>query len=335
MQGSQLHPENFIVHKKVPQISARVGRAGVYRTLRVDGRKIIAPFAVADIDNAFAGVHHAVPRIAGRQYAVEHIDTPRNAFQNVFRRTDAHQVTRLVFGQNGGNQFRHGIHIFCRFADGEPADSIAFPLERGDGFGRYFAQFRVGAALYNREKGLLITVHGVRIVKSFDAARQPAVGEFHRLFGIIPFAGVRRTLVESHNDIGANHTLYIHHTFRGKVVFGAIDMALKRDAFFFDLAPVRQRMHLVSAAIRQDRPLPAVELMQSACFLQHLQSGPQVQVVGIAEAYLRLDVVAEFVLVYGFYRGGGADGHEYGGFDRAMVGLDEAGAGGGVGVGMS
>ncbi len=311
-----------------------MGRAGVYRALRIYRRKIVPPFVVADIDDAFAGIHHAVPCIPGRQNAVEHIDAPRDSFQYIFRRTDAHQVARFVFRQNFGNQFRHGIHILRRFADGESADGVAFPAEGSDGFCGYFAQFRVGTALYNREKSLAIPVYRFRAIKSLDTARQPAVGEFHRLFGVVPFAGVGCTLVECHDDIRSDHTLDVHHAFRGEGVFGAVDMALEGHTFFLDFAPVRERMYLVPAAVGQDRALPAVEFVQTARFLQHLQTGPEVQVVGIAEANLRLDIVAEFVLVYGFYGGGSTDGHEDRGFDRAVVGLDEAGAGGGLGVGI-
>ena len=111
-------------------------------------------------------------------------------------------------------------------------------------------------------------------------------------------------------------------------------MALESNSLFFDLAPVRQRMHLVAAAVGQYRALPSVEPVDATRFLQYFQSGAQVQVVGIAEAYLRPDIVAEFVLVHGFYRGGGADGHENGGFDGSVRGLDKAGASGRVGVGM-
>jgi hypothetical protein len=39
---------------------------------------------------------------------------------------------------------------------------------------------------------------------------------------------------------------------------------------------------------------------------------------------LSLHLVAQFVLVYGLDRGGCADGHEYGRFDRPAVGVDDA-----------
>ena len=56
--------------------------------------------------------------------------------------------------------------------------------------------------------------------------------------------------------------------------------------------------------------------------------------ISIAEADLGSDIVAEFVLVYGFYGGRSADGHEDGGLNRAMVGLDLAGSGLGIWVGV-
>jgi len=53
-------------------------------------------------------------------------------------------------------------------------------------------------------------------------------------------------------------------------------------------------------------------------------------VVGVAQADLRPDVVRQFVLVYGFYRCGGAHGHKNGRFDGAVIGGEQAGAGAGM-----
>jgi hypothetical protein len=109
-------------------------------------------------------------------------------------------------------------------------------------------------------------------------------------------------------------------------------MALKRDTFFFDFAPVRQRIHLKSPTIGQYRGLPTVELVQAACFLQNFQSGTQVKVVGISQTNLCANVVAEFVLVDGFYRRCCADGHKNRRFYGAVFRREQPDAGAGARV---
>jgi hypothetical protein len=69
-------------------------------------------------------------------------------------------------------------------------------------------------------------------------------------------------------------------------------------------------------------------------FPEHFEAGSEIQVVSIPEAYLCADIVAQFVLVHRFDRGGGTDGHENGGFNFSVSGRNESGAGAGAGVGM-
>ena len=308
--------------------------AGRRRTVHIDGREVFAPPLVADVDNAFGGVEHAVPGVAGRQHAVEHIDAAADALQNIFRRTDAHEVAGFVGGQYSSDQLGHGVHILHGFAHRQTADGVAFAAEGGDRFGRGPAQIGVGAALHDGEKSLRITVLRPGTVETLHTAGQPAVGQLHGLFSVIVLAGVRRTLVEGHDDVGADGALDVHHAFRRERVFGAVDVALEGDAFLFDLAPMRQRVHLKAAAIGQDRSLPAIEAVQTAGFLQHLQAGAQVKVIGVAQTNLCLNVVDQLMLMHCLDRGRRTDGHEDRCLNRAVIGLDAPGAGAGLGVGM-
>ena len=48
--------------------------------------------------------------------------------------------------------------------------------------------------------------------------------------------------------------------------------------------------------------------------------------VGVPQTNLGMDIVAEFVLVHGLYRGGSTNGHKDGGLNLTVVGGDESGA---------
>ncbi len=108
---------------------------------------------------------------------------------------------------------------------------------------------------------------------------------------------------------------------------GAIDMRLKEDALFLDLPRARQGKYLVAAAVRQYRPAPSAELMQPARLFQHLETGPQVEMIGIAKDDLRPDIFRQLLLGYGFYTPRRADRHKDGSKDLSMIGTDGSGPG--------
>ena len=78
----------------------------------------------------------AVARIAGRHHAVEHVDAGLNRMHQILRRTDTHQVTRLVRRHFGRGMSEDARHVFFRFADRKAADGHAY-----DGASKYVMHF--------------------------------------------------------------------------------------------------------------------------------------------------------------------------------------------------
>ena len=85
-------------------------------------------------------------------------------------------------------------------------------------------------------------------------------------------------------------------------------------AYFVEL---REREYLKAAAVGQYRALPVHEAVQAARFLDQIFARAHVQVVGVAEYYLRAEA---FELVGRHSLDGRlrADGHEYRRFDNAV-----------------
>src|SRR5690606_38165111 len=106
---------------------------------------------------------------------------------------------------------------------------------------------------------------------------------------------------------------------------GTIDMGLKKRAFFFDFSGTGKRKDLIASAVRKNRLIPSVETMQALCFLQDLQAGPEIQVVGIAQNDLRLDVLLQLFLRDSLYAPRSAYRHKNGRFHRPMVGVEYSG----------
>ncbi len=101
-------------------------------------------------------------------------------------------------------------------------------------------------------------------------------------------------------------------------------MRAKGHAVVGYLAQLRQGEHLKATTVGQDRTIPAHELVQAASLFDNLGTGPQVQVIGVAQNDLRLDVMQ---LGHGdsFHRGPGADWHKDRRLNGSASGLDRSG----------
>ena len=104
-------------------------------------------------------------------------------------------------------------------------------------------------------------------------------------------------------------------------------MAAEMGALFGEFSVRAEREYLKTAAVGENRSLPAVELVQAAGLFYDFHAGAQIQVVGVAEYNLGIDFVAQFVRMHAFDSAYGAYRHEDRRFNRAMVGFDKAGAG--------
>src|SRR5262249_51265181 len=80
---------------------------------------------IAQIDGAETREGHAVPAIACRQHAVEHIDAALYRFEQVLRSPYSHQITRPILREVWDSPFYHFEHHRLRLADRKPADRIS------------------------------------------------------------------------------------------------------------------------------------------------------------------------------------------------------------------
>ncbi|MND81057.1 hypothetical protein D3C80_728430 [compost metagenome] len=110
-----------------------------------------------------------------------------------------------------------------------------------------------------------------------------------------------------------------------------IDMALEGDALLVELAQAGQGHDLEAAAIRQDRTIPADQLVQATEARDAFSTGTQHQVIGIAEDDIGAGVL-DLVEIHRLDRANGADRHEGGSTDRAARHGDFAKARAGVGL---
>ena len=177
----------------------------------------------------------------------------------------------------------------------------------------------VGTALHDGKQRLVVAVQRLCLVEPLHAALQPPLGESQRLLGILVVAVSRGTLVECHHDVGTDDTLGIHHVLGGEDMLRTVNMAAELTAFLLQLADAGQRKDLKTARIGQDRTVPRIKLMQTACLAQDVQSRAQIQVISIAQNNLCLHLFAQFCEMHTFHATHRSYGHKDGSLYLSVV----------------
>ena len=304
------------------------------RAVGVEFGEIVLPLLVFEVDGALRGENHTIPAVAGGHHAVKHIYAPCHTFYNIGGSANAHQVSRLVFGEYVVDYLNHLVHHLHGFAYGEAADGIAVHSLTCNKLRRLFPQILVHAALYDGEVRLGVSVERGALIEMLDAPCEPLVRDVERLGGVFVSAGVGGALVESHHNVAADGSLDVHDVFRREKMLASIDVRAESDALVGDFPIFCERKHLKTAAVGKYRPVPANEFVQAARLVDDVHPRAEVQVVGVAKDDFGIDVVAEFALMNALDRPHSAYGHKNRGRNLAVIRANDAGAGVGFDVCM-
>ncbi len=324
MLAEQLPAEGFLCLGEMVEIGAGIARAS---RARAGGVELV----LGELVNAAPQLQEsargegasALGDLRGND-AVEHVHAAMHGFQDVERRADAHEVARLVAGQEFRAQGAHVLALALSLSDREPADRKAVECHPGEALRARAAKFRIKRALDDGEHGLR------RIAAGGEASRRPALREFH--------GGARRgfvggggdALIERHHDVAVDRHLRFDAYFGAEQQRAAIDVALKNRTLLGHGAGVRQGEYLEAARIGEDGAFPAHEAVNAAGAAKDLGTGPQQEMIGIREENLRAGVL-EGLRKLGLDCRLGADGHEERREHLVVQGAEASGPGPGSG----
>lgn len=240
---------------------------------------------------------------------------------------DAHSVAGTIFGQDGLSDFNHFHAEGAGFADREATDGVAMGVEVEKAGGAFAAEVGEHGALDDGEEGLaggiLVLTEAVVVKTSFG----PANGAFHGGSGGFVADGVGRAFVEDHHDVAAEGQLGVDGGGRGEFVGVSVEVGLEGDAFFGNFPQGGQAEDLEATRVGEDGTGPVHEFVEAAEFSDQFVAGAEVQVIGVAEDDGGLEFVVEVALGEAFNGALGADGHEDGGGDVAVGGVEDTGPG--------
>ena len=197
----------------MPQIRARIAAADRAVARSVNGTLVAFIFCIFQVDRAGPGKELRVTRVARRHDAVEEVHAARHTLDDVRRRTDAHQIARLVFWHIGVECLDDVIHDLRAFAHRKSADGIARQIQLRDLLHMADAQVGIGAALIDAPEHLLRIDRVLQLIQAGIfrfAAHEPAVSPANGFLHIFVRRGILNTFVEGHADIRAEIRLNLH-----------------------------------------------------------------------------------------------------------------------------
>src|SRR5215217_7983415 len=100
----------------MPHIGLAVIVTGFAIQPTIDWRKIILPFFIVDINNAFGSKKHGVAAIAGRHNAIKHIHTQAYTFQYIPGGAHTHEVAGAGDRKGFATQLTYFIHHWFRLS---------------------------------------------------------------------------------------------------------------------------------------------------------------------------------------------------------------------------
>lgn len=167
------------------------------------------------------------------------------------------------------------------------------------------------AALADCKESLIFARMGSKTTAS------PVCRQINRALNEFARSGIRRTLVELHNDVGAQLLLNVHVVFRRPADFVSIVDRGERYAVVIKLARVLKGEDLKSTRIGKHWAIIGAKLMKATCLGNQIGAGAHCQVVGVRQHNLRTDLLQR-LRANALHRSAGSNGHEQRGFNRTV-----------------
>ena len=122
MKHREPHAQHLFCLQKMPDISPGIPAAGRTFTALFYGTEIPLILLVEQIQLSLMGIDVSVAAVPGGIDTVKEVDAPFHAFQDIFRRADAHQIGGFVLRKIRHRFVQDVIHLFMGFSDGKAAD---------------------------------------------------------------------------------------------------------------------------------------------------------------------------------------------------------------------
>src|SRR5262249_34957301 len=108
----------------------------------------------------------------------------------------------------------------------------------------------------------------------FPASLCPARRQLRASCRVVVLARIRKAFIKHHRDVAVESGLNFHCDFRRNEGSRAVDVIWEFYAVFRDFAQLREGENLDPAAVGENWPIPAHEIVQAAEMLDDVESRP-------------------------------------------------------------
>src|SRR5439155_12970416 len=147
-------PEQLVLVDEVAQVGAREAFARRADAALVERPRVARKTCVLQVQTSLPRQRGAGTPESRRPHAVEHVDAALDHVEDPFRVADAHEIPRLVRGEERRRPGGRLEHLWAIFTDREAAERVAVETEPGDLGDRAAPQFLVRVALRDPEQEL-------------------------------------------------------------------------------------------------------------------------------------------------------------------------------------
>src|SRR5688572_20434560 len=130
VQRVQARAQDLVGPVQVVQVGPREVAARMAAAGGIERTGVVAVPRVLDLHVAESGEEPAVPRVAGRHDAVEHVEPARDALHDVLGGAHAHEVTGRVHGQARRRVGHEALHVLLGLAHRDAAHGVAVEADR-------------------------------------------------------------------------------------------------------------------------------------------------------------------------------------------------------------
>ena len=145
----------------------------------------------------------------------------------------------------------------------------------------------------------------------------PVCRQINRTLDEFARSGIRGTLVELHDNVGAQLLLDVHVVFRRPTDFVTIIDGSERYAVVIELARVLKGKDLESTRIGEHWAIVGTKLMEATRLGNQICARAHCQVVGVRQHDLRTDFL-QCLRANALHRSAGSNRHEQRGFNRTV-----------------
>ena len=330
VHDSQTHAQHLVRLLQMADVGAGEIAADRAVTVLVNGALVPLIFQILDVDDAVPGKQMAVAGIPAGHHTVKQVDAAVDRLDDVAGGAHAHQIPDLVLRGMFLHRADDLIHHIGRFSHSQASQRVAVQVVFRNLLHVLHTKIQIGAALVDAEQQLVRIDCQAFLFQPGHlclATQQPPGGTGAAVFGILVLRGVFDALIKGHGDGGTQIGLNLHALFRAHEDLVPVQMRMEGYPLLADVAELCQAEYLKSAAVGQDGPVPAGELVQAAHVGNHLVAGTQMQMIGIAQHDLRADVLQVKGRQSALDGAGCGNIHESRGLYRAVHRLENAAAG--------